>query len=125
MSRLLSLFGFLLYSSICEGLHGSTAGKYLLGLVVLRDDGQPATYVQAVGRSFAFIIDGMFAGLVGYLSMKDSPLDQRLGDKWADTIVVRRSSAPAGVVRPPSRFVGVFLLALFVDGLALAAAMLA
>lgn len=124
-SRLLSLFGFILYCSICEGLYGSTAGKYLLGLVVLREeDGGPCTYVQAVGRSFAFVIDGLFAGLIAFLSMKDSPRDQRFGDKWSGTVVARRTSAPAGVLRKPIRFVGVLFLALFVDSLALMAAML-
>jgi uncharacterized RDD family membrane protein YckC len=120
---LLSLFGSLLYESICEGLHGSTAGKYLLGMVVLREDGRPCTYVQAIGRAFAFFIDGLFFGLVAYSSMKDSPRDQRYGDKWCGTIVVTRASAPAGTLRSPLRFFGVLMLALFLDGVALLASM--
>ena len=123
-SRLLSAFGFILFSAICEGLFGSTPGKYLLGLVVLREDGNRCSYTQALGRNFAMIIDGLFLGLVGYLSMKDSPADQRRGDKWADTVVATRASAPAGVLRGTGRFVGVLFLALFIDGLALTAAML-
>lgn len=121
LAFVLSLFGSILYESICEGLHGSTAGKYLLGLVVLREEGRPCTYVQAVGRAFAFFIDSLFFGLVGYLSMKDSPRDQRFGDKWCGTVVVTRASAPAGVLRGPGRFVGVFFLALFLDGIAITA----
>lgn len=120
---LLSLFGSILYEAICEGLHGSTAGKYLLGMVVLREDGRPCTYVQAIGRAFAFFIDSLFFGLVAYASMKDSPRDQRFGDKWCGTIVVRRASAPAGSLRSPLRFLGVFVLALFLDGVALLTSM--
>ncbi|HEX6087557.1 MAG TPA: RDD family protein [Thermoanaerobaculia bacterium] len=120
---LLSLLGSILYESICEGLHGSTAGKYLMGMVVLREDGSPCTYVQAIGRAFAFFIDGLFFGLVAYSSMKDSPRDQRYGDKWSGTIVVTRASAPEGTLRMPLRFFGVLLLALFLDGAALLAGM--
>jgi uncharacterized RDD family membrane protein YckC len=124
-SFLLSLLGSILYGSICEGVHGSTAGKYLLGMVVLREDGWPCTYAQAVGRAFAFFIDSFFFGLIAYTSMKDSPMQQRYGDKWAGTIVVTRASAPAGSLRSPMRFFAVFLLALLLDGLALMAGTLA
>lgn len=123
-SRLLSVLGFVLFGAICEGLFGSTPGKYLLGMVVLREDGSRCSYTQALGRNFAFLIDSLFFGLVGYLSMKDSPKDQRFGDKWSGTVVATRASAPAGVLRGTGRFVGVFFLALFIDGLALTAAML-
>ncbi|HVG24737.1 MAG TPA: RDD family protein [Thermoanaerobaculia bacterium] len=116
---LLSLLGSILYDSISEGLHGSTAGKLLLGMVVLREDGRPCTYVQAVGRSLAFFFDSLFFGLVAHSSMKDSPMQQRYGDKWAGTIVVQRSSAPQWALRGGLRFVGVFFLALFVDAVAL------
>lgn len=124
-SRLVALFGFILYSIILEGLFGATAGKYLLGLVVLsEDDARPATYTQAVGRSFAFVLDALFFGLIGYLAMKNSPQQQRHGDKWAGTVVVTRASAPRESLRTPLRFVGAFILAVFLDGLALAASAL-
>jgi uncharacterized RDD family membrane protein YckC len=122
---LLSLLGSVLYESICEGLHGSTAGKLVLGLTVLRTDGRPCTYVQAIARNFAFFFDSILFGLVAHISMKDSPIDQRYGDKWAGTIVVQRTSAPPHVLRSGGRFVAVFFLALFVDGVALLAGALA
>ncbi len=123
-ANLLALFGFILYTSVCEGLFGSTAGKYATGLVVLRDDGAPCTYTQAVGRSFAFLIDGILFGLVGYLAMKSSAWQQRNGDKWCDTVVVTRASAPPASLRKAVRFVGVVLLALFLDAMAIAAGVL-
>ena len=118
-SSVVAILGMMLYYTICEGLHGSSAGKLLLGLVVLREDGRPCTYSQAAGRSFAFLIDGLFFGLIGYSSMKDSAKDQRYGDKWAGTVVVTRASAPAGSLRGAGRFVGVFALAMFLDALAI------
>lgn len=117
-SKILGFFGFILYSTLCEGLFGATAGKYLLGMVVLNEDHRPASYTQAVGRSFAFVVDSLFFGLVGYLSMKDSPTDQRYGDKWARTVVATRASAPPTSLRKPMRFLGAFLLAVMLDAIA-------
>jgi uncharacterized RDD family membrane protein YckC len=117
--KVFGILGFILYSAICDGLFGATAGKYLLGMVVLsEEDGGRCTYVQAIARSFAFVIDSFFFGIVAYLSMKDSPKDQRHGDKWAGTVVATRASAPAGVLRGPLYFVGVLLLAMCLDGIA-------
>ena len=116
---LLSLLGSVLYDAIMEGLHGSTIGKMMLGMVVLREDGRPCTYVQAIGRSFAFFFDSLFFGLVAHVSMKDSPRQQRYGDRWAGTVVVTRKSVPPHVLRSARRFVGVMILALFVDAVAL------
>ena len=121
----LGLFGSVLYHSIMEGLHGSSIGKMLLGIVVLREDGRPCTYVQAIGRAFAFFFDSLFFGLVAHSSMKDSPRQQRYGDKWAGTVVVTRASVPKHMLRGTGRFVGVMFLALFVDGVALIAGTLA
>ena len=123
-SRLIALLGMLVFFTICEGLHGSTPGKLLLGLVVLREDGRPCSYSQAAGRSFAFLLDGFFFGLVGYNAMKNSATDQRYGDQWVGTVVATRASAPPGSLRGAGRFIGVFALALFLDGLALAASAL-
>ena len=117
----LSLFGSVLYDSIMEGLYGSTIGKQILGIVVLREDGRPCTYVQAIGRSFAFFFDSLFFGLVAHSSMKGSPRQQRYGDKWAGTVVVTRVSVPPHMLRGAGRFVGVMFLALFVDAIALIA----
>lgn len=121
----MGLLGSVLYHSIMEGLHGSSIGKMMVGIVVLREDGRPCRYVQAIGRSFAFFFDSLFFGLVAHSSMKDSPRQQRFGDKWAGTVVVTRVSVPPHMLRRAGRFVGVMFLALFVDGVALIAGTLA
>lgn len=101
----------LIYHTICEGYFGSTAGKYMLGLVVLNDDGTPCTVKAAFKRSLAFFVDSLFFGLIAWSHMKDSPEKKRIGDSWADTIVVKRASAPQGVLYRPLRFAVVFLAA--------------
>ena len=122
---LLSLLGSVLYDVIMEGLHGSTIGKMILGLVVLREDGRPCTYTQAVGRTFAFFFDSLFVGLVAHSSMRDSAREQRYGDKWAGTVVVTRKSAQPHFLRSARRFVGVMILALLADAIALMVAAVA
>jgi uncharacterized RDD family membrane protein YckC len=106
-------FGYVAYHWICEGLHGSTLGKLVCGIVVVSDNGEPCGMNAAAGRSFAYYVDGLFFGLVGYFSMRESPKQQRLGDKWNDTMVVRRSDVAPRVLCSSGRFFLVFLFAVF------------
>ena len=48
----------------------------------------------ALVRSFALLLDGALFGLVAYVAMDRSPLRQRLGDRWGDTLVVHRRAMP-------------------------------
>jgi uncharacterized RDD family membrane protein YckC len=112
----LALLGFVAYHTICEGIHGATLGKLILKIHVLKEDGNPATIASAFIRSIAFYIDGLFFGIVAAQSMRSSELQQRLGDKWAKTVVVERS--PINQFHWPSgwKFILGFLLAITADG---------
>lgn len=93
-----SIVGFIVpvfYDSIAEATGGTTVGKLLLGYRVCRLDGRRPSILQALGRNFAYFIDSLFFALPAYNAMKSSPLNQRLGDKWAGTVVVRRSAIVA------------------------------
>ena len=107
--------GYIGYTSVCEGLHGSTLGKLMLGLVVVDDSGRPCGLRAAVVRSVIYFIDAIFFGLVGYLEMQKSPQEKRHGDNLAHTIVCKRSSLPPTSLRGPGRFVGAVLLGLMFD----------
>ncbi len=112
-----ALLGTVVLEAICEGFHGSTPGKLLLSMVVVQEDGSPCRPGSAWIRSFAFYIDALFFGLIGYLNMQKNPQQQRHGDEWAHTIVCRRSNvAPQNL-----RSVGQFTLAMFFAVLADAA----
>lgn len=104
-----SLLASVAYHTICESVHGSTAGKMLLGFVVVKEDRSPCTFDSALLRSFAYFVDGLFFGLIGYAAMKRGPLCQRYGDTWARTVVCRRSQLPPASLRDGNRFI----LALF------------
>lgn len=115
IALLLSIIGSVMYHTVCEAWHGSTLGKLICGLVVLDDQGQPCRFRSALGRSFAFIVDSLFFGIIGYMAMKGSPLDQRKGDEWFHTIVAKRKATTAVVVRGFDRFILVVIAAAAVD----------
>jgi len=91
ISGLFGVIGFILYSSICEAYCGATIGKMILGLFVVDKKGEQISFGAALIRSMLFYIDQLIFGLIGYLIMKESPLHQRLGDKAAGTVVIKRS----------------------------------
>jgi uncharacterized RDD family membrane protein YckC len=100
LSFLLGIVGATLYHALCEGLGGATVGKLITGLRVRADDGSPARIGAGLLRSVAFLVDGLFFGLIAYGSMSKSRMQQRLGDKWAHTVVVRAASLPPTAQRP-------------------------
>jgi uncharacterized RDD family membrane protein YckC len=75
------------YYTLFEWLYGATPGKLLLGFRVVKETGEPCDSGAAFVRALLRFIDGLFFGLVAYVSMKP-PLYQRLGDKAAKTVVV-------------------------------------
>jgi uncharacterized RDD family membrane protein YckC len=89
---LLIQFGFGLlyygYFIVLEGTSGTTLGKRVLKLKVVRVDGSPITMQDSVVRNLLRIIDGLFFYLVAALLVWTSPEKQRLGDRLAKTIVV-------------------------------------
>ena len=112
----LALAAGVVFHALCEGIHGSTPGKRMLGLVVIGQDGGEASLLGALKRSVAFYWDGLFFGAPALVSMRDSPKQQRYGDKWGKTMVVRLADLPPE--RRPSigRFLGVTALALAFEG---------
>jgi len=68
-------------------------------------------------RSVAFYLDSLFFGLIAASSMQSSELKQRLGDKWAHTIVVGQAQPVQNTQPSGWRFVFVFLGAVVADGL--------
>lgn len=89
----------LMYEVACEGIAGTSVGKLVLGYRVVTTDLRPCTPLKALIRSLAYFIDAMFFGVVAYSAMSGSLLNQRLGDKWADTIVVKSAALPASARR--------------------------
>ena len=76
------------YFPVAESIKGQTLGKMILGLKVVSKRGRQVSFMQALKRHIADCLDAFFFGLVAVISIKNSPAHQRLGDLWADTIVI-------------------------------------
>ena len=94
------------YYFLCESLTGQTLGKRILGLKVVRVDGQPLAPSKVAARTVLRLIDQQLAGLVGMLTMiLSGGRRQRLGDLAARTAVVRASTpGPRPARRGRERF---------------------
>lgn len=99
------------YHAFSESIGGASLGKRLLGLEVVSENLQPATLLQGLKRDIGFFVDALFFGVVAIHYMNQSPIKQRLGDRWGKTRVVRRRSLPLELRRPTRIFVFVFLAA--------------
>jgi uncharacterized RDD family membrane protein YckC len=114
------LLGTLFYHWLTEGISGASLGKLLCGLRVVSEESRPIGLMQAFKRSLAFYWDGLFFGLVGYSSMKKSELNQRYGDHWAKTVVIKSSEVPVESKRGWEMFAVAFVLGSFVKMIGMA-----
>lgn len=80
--------------------NGQTPGKRLLKLRVIREDGRPLTLWEAIARNLLRIADAIPGFIipvysVGLIVIFLSSRDQRLGDIFAGTVVVRERTDEA------------------------------
>lgn len=77
--------------------NGQTPGKRWLKLRVIRSDGRPVTFWEAAVRNLLRSFDMMPAPFysIGLIAVFVSRQDQRVGDMFAGTVVVRESAAQA------------------------------
>jgi uncharacterized RDD family membrane protein YckC len=78
------------YYIVCEAATGATLGKRMVGIRVVGEDGDAVTFGAAVLRNLLRLVDALFFYLVGFIFALTSTQGQRLGDRAAHTIVVRR-----------------------------------
>jgi len=92
---------FASYFIVFEWLwNGQTPGKRIMKLRVIRDDGRPITLWEAVARNLLRVFDaapGFFLPIysVGLIVIFVSGRDQRVGDIFAGTVVIRERTDEA------------------------------
>jgi uncharacterized RDD family membrane protein YckC len=82
------------YYIVMEAMWGATLGKMALGIRVVKLDGSPISWGEAVTRNLLRIIDYIpyfIPYLLGAILVWTSPTRQRLGDRVAKTVVIRRA----------------------------------
>jgi uncharacterized RDD family membrane protein YckC len=85
---------FLAYYFIFEAIFSRTPGKFLMGVVVRKFDGSKCGWREAAIRTCFRILEVnplLFGALPACVMILISKHRQRLGDKVADTVVVRAS----------------------------------
>jgi uncharacterized RDD family membrane protein YckC len=80
--------------------NGQTPGKRLLKLRVIRDDGRPVTLWEAIARNLLRICDAVPGFIIpvysiGLIAIFLSNRDQRVGDIFAGTVVIRERTDEA------------------------------
>ncbi len=80
--------------------NGQTPGKRLLKLRVIREDGRPITLWEAIARNLLRIFDAVPGFIlpvysIGLITIFMSGRDQRVGDVFAGTVVVRERAGEA------------------------------
>jgi len=103
-ARLMAIFAAMVFAVVADSIHGSTPGKMILGLTVLGENGGFCGAAAAVRRELAYLLDSLFFGIPAFSSMRRTPRQQRIGDRWANTIVVRRRSLQPNQRRSGLRF---------------------
>jgi uncharacterized RDD family membrane protein YckC len=84
---------------------GSSLGKAILGIRVVRADGSPPGVLRSSLRVGALVVDGLALGLpLGLWLMIVTTGHRRVGDFLAGTYVVRRSDAGRPLHIPPGGF---------------------
>lgn len=92
----------LAYYIVLEATWGATLGKLATNLRVVREnDGGPIDWSASIIRNVLRLIDGLVLYAVGFIAICASDKRQRLGDRAAGTIVVRRAVQPAPVAGKP------------------------
>ena len=100
-TALLPMVIWFVYFIGMEATVGATLGKMVLGLRVVKTDGSspiglPASLIRNVLR----FVDGIFGYLVGAILVWRSPTRQRLGDRVAGTVVIKKSSLTSAAPAP-------------------------
>ena len=80
---------WLLYFVGCEYFFGRTIGKLPTRLRVVQMNGEKPSMLKAFQRRVSDLIDFSFLGLPAYITTRNNPLKQRLGDLWAGTVVIK------------------------------------
>lgn len=85
----LPVFGlWLVYFPMLEGMTGQTFGKKVMGIRVVKLNGDPVGFRDALVRRLFDMVDLLFFGLVGILVMRRNDKKQRVGDLVAHTLVI-------------------------------------
>ncbi len=90
MSLVLIVVLWIFYGVVMESWRGQTVGKMVMGIIVVKENGEPCTLAAAFLRNLFRIIDILpNLYLIGFIVMAITEKKQRIGDRLAGTVVVK------------------------------------
>ncbi len=90
MSLLLIILLWIFYGILLETWKGQTVGKMILGIIVVKENGEPCDFLAALLINVMRIIDYLpTLYILGFIVMAITEKRQRLGDRLAGTVVVK------------------------------------
>lgn len=90
MALFLVIILWIFYGIILETWRGQTIGKMIMGIVVVKENGEPCTFVAALLRNVFRLIDVLPAFyILGFIVIALTEKKQRIGDRLANTVVVK------------------------------------
>jgi uncharacterized RDD family membrane protein YckC len=98
--NILSTVIYLAYFTLFLGMRGQTPGKMICGLKVVRLDGTPVSYGQALARTLGYYVN-LLTLCIGFLWVAFDPRKQGLHDKIAGTCEIRVGLAEVRDWQPP------------------------
>ena len=88
---------FLLFETIAR----TSVGKTLIGLTIVKEDGTPIGFREALIRTLLRGTDGApFWYILGLIAILLSPTRQRIGDHLAQAIVVEKTTVEPNIPKP-------------------------
>ena len=70
-----------------EGIKGKTIGKYIFQIKAQSEDEKECNIKKSIIRNLFRLVDGIGFYLIGIISIIISDKNQRIGDKFAKTVV--------------------------------------
>lgn len=90
MALFLIIILWIFYGIVLETWRGQTIGKMIMGIIVVKESGEPCTFVAALLRNVFRIIDSSGGSYtLGFIAIALTEKRQRIGDRLANTVVVR------------------------------------
>src|SRR5690606_30336268 len=101
---LISVVFWFIYFPFLEWEYSATLGHKIMGLKVVSQDGNALTLKQVFKRRLADVIDlyTMF-GFIAFAVAFYSQQNQRLGDLWAKTLVVKKETTIRKYIKAPKK----------------------
>lgn len=88
IKALVPIIFWFIYLIVIESLFNATVGHFLLGLKVVKIDYSRIDFINSLKRHLIDPIDFFLFGIPAMICIRNTELNQRLGDLWAKTLII-------------------------------------